>query len=498
MTVITKSLISSEETLDPSDWEEMRSLAKRMVNDMFDYLETLRERPVWQPIPNEVKESFRAPLPLAGEPADTVYEEFRKNILPYPLGNIHPRSWGWVQGNGTPLGMMADMLAAGMNSNLAGADHAANYVESQVIDWCKEMLGYPKDASGLLVSGASVANLIGLAVARNAEVDVDVRRYGLQETNRHLTIYGSVEMHSSVGRAVEVLGLGNKFLRRIRVDEAYRIDVGALQEAIESDLKEGLRPICIIGNAVSTNTGAIDPLHELAKIAAKYGLWFHVDGASGALAYLSPELRPLLVGMERADSLAFDLHKWGYLQFEAGCVLIRDSKAHRRTFAPREDYLKHADRGAAGGDIWYSELGVQFTRSFRALKVWMALKTYGVDKLGRIIRQNVEQASYLAELINQSPNLELMAPVALHVVCFRFTAPELTNTQLNAVNEELLIRLQESGVALPSGTRIRDRFSIRCAITNYRSRREDFEALVYHVVRIGKTLLAQGWAEKSE
>jgi len=497
MTVISKPLISHEETLDPSDWQAMRSLAKRMVDDMFDYLETLRQRPVWQPVPKEVKESFGEPLPLTGEPVDAVYEEFRKRILPYPLGNIHPRAWGWVQGNGTPLGMMAEMLAAGMNTNLAGADHVANYVERQVIDWCKEMLGFPKDSSGLLLNGASEANLLALAVARNAEVDIDVRRDGLQETSRHLTVYGSVEMHSSVGRAVEVLGLGNKFLRRIPVDEKYRIDIGALQRTIESDVREGLRPICVIGNAVTTNTGAMDPLDELAKTATKYGLWFHVDGAAGALAYLSPELRPLLVGLERADSLAFDLHKWGYLQFEAGGLLIRDSKAHRRTFAPREDYLKHAERGAAGGEIWYSELGLQFTRSFRALKVWMALKTDGVDKLGRIIRQNVEQASYLAELINASPNLELMAPVALHVVCFRFTSPDLTDTQLNAVNEELLIRLQESGVALPSSTKIRGRFCIRCAITNYRSRQEDFDILVDHVLRIGKGLLAEGWAEKS-
>jgi glutamate/tyrosine decarboxylase-like PLP-dependent enzyme len=395
-------------------------------------------------------------------------------------------------GNGTPLAMLAEMLAAGMNSNLGGGDHVANRVEAQVIDWCKEMLGFPAGASGLLVSGGSMGNLAGLAVARTARAGFDVRRDGVAAATGPLAVYGSVEMHSSLRRAVEMLGLGNRYLRQIPIDGEYRIDVAALRQAVAADLDDGLQPMCVIGNAGTVNTGAIDPLDELADIAAEHGLWFHVDGAFGALAWLVPELRPRLAGMERADSLAFDLHKWLYLPFEAGCILVRDEELHRNTFTVQPAYLKHADRGTAGGSRWFSEYGVQLTRGFRALKAWMELKTHGVAKFGRLIAQNVEQARYLAGLVEQSPRLELLAPVSLNIVCFRFVAPGLDDARLNALNEELLIRLQESGAAVPTSTTLHGRYAIRVAITNHRSRFEDFEALVAEVTRIGDGLVNEG------
>jgi len=479
---------SMEETLDPSDWSELRALGHRMLDDMFTYLETVRERSVWQPMPDEVQQSFHSPLPTSEETPEEVYEQFRRNILPYPLGNIHPRFWGWVMGNSTPVGVLADMLAAGMNPNVGGGDHVANRVEMQVIDWCKEMLGFPAEASGLLVSGGSMANLLGLAVARNAKSGFDVRQEGVSASPRPMTMYASVEMHSSLQRAVEVLGLGNWSLRRIPVNDKFQVDVEALRRTIASDLAAGLHPICLIGNAGAVNTGAIDPLNELAEIAAEHNLWYHVDGAFGALAYLSPELRPLLAGMERADSIAFDLHKWVYLPFEAGCVLMRDREAHRQTFTLTPDYLKHAESGPAAGPIWFSDYGIQLTRGFRALKVWMALKTYGVEKIGRVIAQNVRQAQHLATLVESDPHLELVAPVALNVVCFRYVREGLSNQQLNALNEELLIRLQESGIAVPSGTSVQGQYALRCAITNHRSQMQDFDILVEHVVRIGDEL----------
>jgi glutamate/tyrosine decarboxylase-like PLP-dependent enzyme len=318
----------------------------------------------------------------------------------------------------------------------------------------------------------------------------DIREEGLVGAATLLTTYGSVEMHSSIQKAVELMGLGSRSLRQIPVDENFRIDTAALRRTIEADIHAGLKPICLVGNAGTVNTGAIDPLDELADIAAEYDMWYHVDGAFGALSYLSPDLRPELAGMNRSDSLAFDLHKWVYVPFEAGCTLVRNEEAHRRAFSLTPDYLKHAERGLAGSPMWFSDYGIQLTRGFRALKVWMTIKNSGVDKLGRVIRQNVEQARYLGHLVEESPKLELLTPVSLNIVCFRYVAPGLNEAQLNALNTELLLRLQESGVAAPSGTNIHGKYAVRCAITNHRSRREDFDILVDEVIRLGDELAA--------
>jgi len=490
-------ITSQEETLDPADWEELRQLGHKMLDEMLTYIETTRDRPLWRPMPDEVQEFFTTGLPHEGEPAEDVYEEFKRNVMAYPMGNFHPRFWGWVMGNGTPLGMLADMLASGLNPNMGGGDHAGNRVEMQVIDWCKEMLGYPPEASGLLVSGGSMANLVALAVARNVKAGFDVRQEGVSASSRRMTMYGSVEMHSSIQRGVELLGLGSRYLRKIPVGDDFRIDTAALRQAIEADIKEGMQPVCLVGNAGTVNTGAIDPLDELARIAAEYDMWYHVDGAFGAMAYMSPELRDELKGMERADSLAFDLHKWVYVPFEAGCTLVRNKEAHRHTFTLTPDYLKHGDRGLAAGPMWFSDYGIQLTRGFRALKVWMVLKNSGADKIGRIIHQNVEQASYLGELVEKSPKLELLAPVALNIVCFRYVAPGLSEDELNALNHELLIRLHESGVAAPSSTDVRGKYAIRCAITNHRSRREDFDILVEEVLKLGDALVEESQAAVS-
>ena len=478
---------TDQETLDPDDLDELRALGHRMLDDMFDRVTHLRERSVWQPVPESTRQALQTPVPMGGEPVDAVYAQFLESIAPYSLGNDHPRFWGWVMGNGTPLGMLAEMLAAGMNPNVGGGEHAANYVEAQVIDWCKELMGFPREASGLLLSGGSMANLLALAVARS-RVPFDVRNEGLQAVTMPVTLYGSSEMHSSIQRAVEVLGFGSRNLRVVPVGDDDMIDMVALRAAIDQDLENGLHPLCLIANAGTTNTGAIDPLHEMADLAAAHGMWLHVDGAFGALAVLSPELKPLVAGIERADSIAFDLHKWGYQPFEVGCTLVRDARTHLATFSLTPEYLKHGERGTAGGSLWFSDYGVELSRGFRALKVWMAFKVHGADKLGRLARQNVAQARYLAELVDRSPFLELLAPVALNVVCFRFIAPNLDEGQMDALNAEVVIRIQEAGIAVPSGTRVRGRYAIRCAITNHRSRWEDFDLLVQAVQRIGQEL----------
>src|SRR5512143_1336208 len=479
-----------EESLDPQDWAALRELGHRMVDDMLTYLQTVRERPVWQPIPKQVKEHLQQPLPLEPQGVEEAYQDFVTNVLPYPLGNIHPRFWGWVMGTGTPFGVLADMLAATMNPNMGGGEHVANDVEHQVLDWCKEMLGFPLDASGILVSGGSMANFVGLTVARNTLAGFDVREKGLGAAPQPLTFYGSVEMHSCLQKAVELLGLGNEALRRIPVNAEFQIDLDALGRAIQADRAAGYRPVGVIGNAGTVNTGAIDDLGSLADLCQREKLWFHVDGAFGALAAVSPELRPLLQGMERADSIAFDLHKWMYMPFEVGCTLVRSEVAHRRAFSLTPEYLTHFERAAAGGSRWFNEYGLQLTRGFRALKVWLSIKEHGSAKYGRLIKQNVDQCRYLVSLIEATPELELMAPAPLNIVCFRYKATGLDDEALNQLNQEIMFELHEQGIAVPTYTTLDGKFAIRVAHTNHRTRYADFDLLVHEAVRLGKEALA--------
>jgi len=482
-----------EESLDPHDWSELRALGHRMVDDMMTYLQSVAERPVWQEMPDEVRRVFERPLPLEAEGEEAAYRDFRDFVLPYPLGNIHPRFWGWVNGTGTPLAALAEMLAATVNPNVAGFDQAAALVERQVVDWLKEMLGYPAGASGLLVSGGSMANALALAVARNTGAGFDVRRNGLQQTgDRRLVLYASQQTHSSVQKGVELLGLGSEALCLLPVGADLTLDIAALEARLRDDRRRGLHPICVIGNAGTVNSGAIDDLTRLADLCEREKVWFHVDGAFGALAALSPALRPLLAGMERADSLAFDLHKWMYLPYEAGCVLVRRPEDHRNSFALVPEYLIRIPGGPATATTSFADLGIQLSRGFRALKVWMALKADGVRKYGRLIQQNVDQAAYLTGLVRNSDHLELTAPAPLNIVCFRYTVSGRDDEPLNDLNRNILVRLQESGVALPSYTTIDGRFCIRVAITNHRTRRADLDLLVAEVSRLGASLVAGG------
>jgi glutamate/tyrosine decarboxylase-like PLP-dependent enzyme len=466
------------ETLDPANWDEFRALAHRMVDDSLDYLQSVGDRPPWQPLPASVRSALTAePLPRAAQTAESAYADFLTNVLPYTNGNRHPRFWGWIQGSGTPLGMMADMLAAGMNPHCAGLDQSSKLVELKVIAWLAELMGFPADASGVLATGGTMANILGLAVARHARAGFDVRKDGMYGADARLTIYASDEVHSWAQKAVELFGMGHASLRRVPVDSDFRIRVDALRNMIDSDRLLGLRPICVIGTTGTVNSGATDDLNALADLCAEQQLWFHVDGAFGALARLVPELAPALEGIERADSLAFDLHKWMYLPFEVACVLVRDRAAHEATFSVNPSYLRDEGRGVIAGGLPFADRGIELTRNFKALKVWMSLKAHGVDTFSRAIAQNVEQARRFGERIVKVPHVVLCAPVSLNIVCFRVAPQSLSPEQQDAFNKELLLRIQETGLAIPSGSQIGGRYVIRVACSNHRSRWEDYEAL---------------------
>jgi aromatic-L-amino-acid/L-tryptophan decarboxylase len=475
---------SADRTLDPADWSAFRRQAHRMLDDIVDYLENIRDRPVWQPIPESVRERFRGQLSSGPSDLAAVHEEFTRYILPFAAGNVHPGFMGWVHGAGTPVGLVAEMLAAGLNANLGGRDHIPIEVERQVTGWMRKLFGFPEGSTGLFVTGASVANLIGVLVARDTELGFETRCAGLRLSEKRLAAYSSAAVHGCVARALDIAGIGSDALRRINVDSRYRIDLGALRAAIDADRRAGMTPFLLVGTAGTVETGAIDDLDALADIARAENMWFHVDGACGALAMLAPSLAPRLKGMERADSLAFDFHKWGQVPYDAGFVLVRDGVLHRQTFATSAPYLRREAQGLAAGSDWPCDFGPDLSRSFRALKTWFTLKVYGAEMLGASIARTCQLAGYLESRIAQTPELELAAPVELNIVCFRYRAEEA-----HRVNARIAIQLQESGAAAPSTTVLGGKLAIRAAIVNHRTRESDLDALVERTVALGRGLL---------
>ncbi len=473
-------------TLDPADWGALRDAAHDLLDRSLDRLQSARDGRVWTPLPDGMKAGLKAGLPAEGMQHFELAERLA-SLLPYGVGNTHPRFFGWVHGAGNPGGVLAEIVAAAMNANLGGRDHGAIYVEKQVLDWCRAMMGFPTDSGGLIVSGTSMATIIALKAARDARIGPDSRTKGAGGVR--LTGYASAQAHSCVARAFDMLGLGSDALRIVPCLDDFTMDLRALRGMIAEDTRSGLTPFALIGTAGSVNLGAIDDLAGLADIAANKGLWFHVDGAFGATAILSDRVRPRLKGMERADSLAFDFHKWLHVNYDAGCVLIRDRDAHLRAFSERPDYLAPSARGLAAGNPWPVDFGPELSRGFRALKIWAHLLEHGTDKLGAAITRNVEQAAWLGAKIDDTPGLELLAPATLNIVCFRYTADGTADP--DALNEAIVIALQESGTAAPSTTRINGKLAIRVNLTNHRTTRPDLDLLLSEVLRLGGELGTQ-------
>ncbi len=484
--------MAEQSSLEPTDWDEFRETAHQTLDDAIDHMQGRSDQPVWQPVPDIIRESLRMPLPKDGQQTSLLSQRISTDFLPYGVGNTHPRFFGWVHGAGTPAGIVPEMFAAAMNANLGGRDHVANEVEKQVISWCRDIFGFPETASGLIVSGTSMATLIAVKSAREKLGPEGIRKKGLIATKGDLVGYTSAEAHSSVARSFDILGLGSDALRSIPTNAAFQMDSDALKDTIRADIAAGLRPFCIVATVGTVNIGSVDPISKIADIAEDFGLWLHIDGAFGALAILSERLRPLLAGIERAHSLAFDFHKWMHVNYDAGFVLMRDGEDQRHAFSERPEYLEGASRGLAAGNPWFCEYGPELSRGFRALKIWFHIQHFGLKRLGASIEQNCDQASFLAGLVTSSLKLELLAPVGLNIVCFRFDPGNCDQAQLDQLNGDIVVELQERGLAAPSTTRIGGNLAIRVNITNHRTRNTDLEFLVEQVLALGVELYGSG------
>jgi glutamate/tyrosine decarboxylase-like PLP-dependent enzyme len=478
------------DSLDPEDWQGLRARGHRLLDDLLDHLQGLRDRPVWQPIPDEIRARRRTALPMAPASLDSVLEALLGEVLPYAGGNLHPGFMGWVQGAGTPVGMLGEMLAAGLNANCGGRDHMPIAVEQEVAGWVRQMFGFPDEAVGLFVTGTSMANFIGVLAARQRALGPVVRTKGLAGSGgERLVAYASRDAHNCVPRAMEMAGLGREALRLVPVDGKHRIDLVALRASLAADRAAGLTPFLIVGNAGTVDAGAIDDLDGLADIAGAEGCWLHVDGAYGALGMLTPAVAPKLAGIERADSVAFDFHKWGQAPYDAGFIIARDGARLREAFAVDVHYLSREGRGIAGGDFWPCDYGPDLSRGFRALKVWFAFKALGAEAIGESIARSCALGHELGEMVAAEPALELLAPVQLNIVCFRYRCADA-----DPVNAGIVADLQEAGRVAPSMTRIDGQVAIRAALFNHRTDRTDLEALVRQAVAFGDAAVRKGEA----
>jgi len=469
-------------TLDPDDWQHIRALGHQMLDDMFDHLEGIRARPVWQQMPEAAHDSLRTPLPRGPGSLEDAYRTLQAHVIPYTVGNPHPGFMGWVHGAGTPVGIVAEMIAGALNANVGGRNQAPVEVERQVSNWMASLFGFPANARGVFVTGTSIANFMGVVVARTNALGRDVRAQGLA-AHAGLRAYASTEAHGCIAKAMDMAGFGTDALRCVRVDAGGRMDLNDLAAQVEADRANGLRPFLVVATAGSVNTGAIDPLPALAEFAREHGLWLHIDGAYAALGMLAPDVAPLLAGIERADSIAFDFHKWGQVPYDAGYFLARDGDRMLDAFAAPAAYLQRAGRGLAAGTAWPCDVGPDLSRGFRALKTWLTFQVYGADAIGRSISATCALARRLAERIAAEPELELAAPVTLNIVCFRYVCLEPER-----VNREIVLSLYDEGRVAPSATTLDGRYAIRAAIVNHRTGPADIDALVDAVLRAGRRL----------
>jgi glutamate/tyrosine decarboxylase-like PLP-dependent enzyme len=435
---------------------------------------------------------FDEPLPETGQPIEEILAFVREHVLPRPMGNSHPRFFGFINATADPVGTIADYLASAMNPNCWGGDHAAVHVEHRVIAWLAQILGLPAAAEGILASGGSMANFIALATARRATAPGNVREDGVGGEGRpRMVVYASEQVHACVDKAVDLLGIGTRYLRKIPVDGDFRLRVDLLRDAIAADRRAGLLPAVAVGTAGTVNTGAIDPLEELADLCAGEGLWFHVDGAYGALAVASPALRPLFAGLERAQSVAADPHKWLYVPYEAGAALVREPGRLSDAFRKFPEYLASDPESPFPGPAWFAERGPELSRGFKALKVWMGLKRHGRRGYAASIERDVALARFLSDEVDRRDDFERLAPTVLSIANFRFKPKgvALTEEATDTLNRRIVNQLVGEGGFFLAPTILRGRASLRVSITNFRTTEDDLRFLLDEAARVGRDLL---------
>jgi aromatic-L-amino-acid decarboxylase len=483
------------------DWDPKRAreLGEGALDIWAELLERLRDLPVsrYEGV-ERVRDAVALEVPEEPLALDDLLDHLSELVLERSMYPGHPRFMAYVSGAGTVPGAAADLLAAGLNANLGGwrLSPAASEIEHHLMRWFADRFGLPPGSGGILVSGGAMAAFVGLKLARDRKAGWDVRAEGVRP-GQPLTIYGSEEAHSVNARAADMLGLGRDAVRTLPVDDGYRLDVDALRAAIEEDRGAGRRPIAVVGSAGTVATGSIDPLDEIARVCEENELWFHVDGAYGGPGVLAKELLPLFAGIERADSIAFDPHKWLYTPHSGGCILVRDFEDLRRSFSIEEhaDYV-HEDKERTQSGIDAINLGPQFSRGFWALKVWVSLLAHGTRAYARRIAHDVELARYLHRRASERDEFEPMAPVTLSICCFRYVPADLRDgtdreEYLDELNERLMTALQMSGRVYPSNAVLGGRFVLRACVVNFRTEAEDMDALLDVAAELGAALDAE-------
>jgi len=471
--------------LDPKDWTAFRTAAHDLLDACIDQIAKAESHP-WQPVPEAIREAYRLPDAAGGVEIAELVARLKAEVLPYGTGNTHPRFFGWVHGTGLAEGLVSEMVAATLNSNCGGRDHGMVYMERAVIDWARRQMGFPKTASGILVAGTSQSMVLALAAARQRMLGSDFRARGLQ--GERLTVYAGEEAHNSLHKAMELLGLGRNNLRVVPTTSGG-FDPDQLSTLIADDRAAGALPLAIVGTAGSVDFGRFDDLRGLATLARQEDLWFHVDGAFGAWVRLADQpWRNLGAGIELADSLSCDFHKWMYIPYDCGLCLIREEKWHRAAFASRPSYLEGLETGLAGGDPWFCDYGIDLSRGNRALKVWVALQSHGTAALGQAITANCRAAAQMGTWIAAHPTMKLASPVVANLCVF--TADSRRNAAAqSALNISIAQKLQLDGTAVFSTVKSRGVTCLRAAITNHRTRPADIQIAMEAVAREASILV---------
>ncbi|HKP84004.1 MAG TPA: pyridoxal-dependent decarboxylase [Pyrinomonadaceae bacterium] len=468
--------LRTQSSLDVTD-DVLQEISAEATKLVAEYMTQIRERPVRaENYAGKTTQAMDVELSAEGLPLDQLLAECR-TIMDLSRHNGHPRFFGYVASPSTPIGAYGDLIASALNSNITcwRSGPAGTELERMVVRWLGSLIGYDTDTKGLLTSGGSMANMIALLIANRRKVE-GVSRKGLWNSGPPMTIYASEEVHMSIPKAADILGFGRDQVRVITCDERQRMRIDLLASRIEADLREGLRPFCVVGSAGTVNTGVVDPLNEIANVAAEFGLWFHVDGAYGAPGVLDQRKKDLFAGLERADSVSLDPHKWLYVPVDAGCLLFRDAGSAMGAFSTEDaDYIKtHGYSDEEAFAFW--DYGVELSRRFRALKVWLTLQYYGTRRIAQAIAEDISLAAYLGELVSNADDFELLAPVELSICCFRYVPRAgMSDAELNPLNEHVMALVQKGGRAYVSNATVNGRFALRACITNFRTTKADIE-----------------------